>query len=154
MPGSGTIFQGFLISPDQCRAARALLSWTQAELAMQAGTIRANVVLFERGQGASAATRRRLQMALEGAGVIFVRADASGGPGVVLRAAAGDTRSAQPYLFDASFYEAQARLIAAVARQPAYTELREGFLALSRDYRLHARQLAGASRGEEKVLGR
>lgn len=138
---------GFLISPDQCRAARALMNWTQAELAMQAGVIRANVVLFERGHAASTVTRRRLQAALERAGIIFVRADAAGGAGVVLGAPAAEKhlKQLQPFAFDAHFYEAQARLIAQAARIPAYFDLREGFLSLSRDYFFHARHLATVS---------
>ena len=134
---------GFLISPDQCRAARALMNWTQAELAAQAGVIRANVVLFERGRTASTVTRRRLQTALERAGVTFVRADAAAGAGVV-RSIAAEKRP-QPFAFDSNFYEAQARLIAQVARIPAYFDLREGILSLSRDYFVHARRLAAVS---------
>ncbi len=139
------MLQGFLISPEQCRAARALLNWTQAELAGRAGTIRANVVMFERGQAASATTRRRLHGALAAAGVTFMRADTLGGLGVMLRATSHDAKDRQPFAFDSTFYETQARLIATVARHPAYSDLRDEFLSLSRDYYLHARQLAAAS---------
>lgn len=135
----------FIISPDQCRAARALLGWTQAELARRAATFRANVVAFEGGQATSALTRRRIQEALESAGVAFIRADADGGAGAVLKTA--EEKRRQPYPFDAHFYEAQARLIAAVARQPAYSEMREGLLLLSRDYHLRARHMADADTG-------
>ena len=138
---------GFLLSPEQCRAARALVNWTQAELGSQAGVIRAKVVLFERGQTVSAVTRRRLQTALERGGVAFVRADASGGLGVVLSVPIAE-KQLQPYAFDSNFYGAQARLIAQIARIPAYFDLREGFLALSRDYFSHARRLAAFSARE------
>jgi transcriptional regulator with XRE-family HTH domain len=136
---------GFLLSPDQCRAARALVNWTQAELGSLAGIIRAKVVAFERGQTVSAVTPRRLQTALERAGVAFVRADAIGGAGVVLRGREAEKRR-DPYPFDSDFYGAQARLIAQLARVPAYFDLREGFLSLSRDYFLHAQRLASAPR--------
>ncbi len=142
------MLQGFLISPEQCRAARALLNWTQAELASRAGTIRANVVMFERGQTASATTRRRLHQALEAAGVMFMRADAVGGAGVMLRPT--ETKDPQPYVFDSNFYEAQARLIARVARHPAYSDLREGILSLSRDYYLQARHLSAVNAAAQK----
>ena len=145
---------GFLIAADHCRAGRALLGWTQAQLAATAGVIRANVVLFEGGQSASPVTRRRIQEALESAGVMFVRPDASGGPGVVLRSLGTEAKPRQPYAFDSSFYEAQARLIASVARHPAYTDLRDAFLSLSRDYYLQARQLAAAAGSSPSPLGR
>lgn len=143
---------GFLILPDQCRAARALVGWTQAQLASQAGVVRANVVMFERGQAATAATRRRLQDALESAGVVFVRPDAAGGAGVML--ASAGTGKHQTYVFDSQFYESQARLIASVARHPAYLDLREGVLSLSRDYYLQARQLAAGAGSSTRPLDR
>lgn len=143
-----------LISSDQCRGARALLGWTQAELASRAGVIRANVVMFEGGHAASIATRRRVQEALEAAGVVFVRADSAGGAGVVLAAAASAATRPHSYAFDSQFYESQARLIASVARHPAYTDLRESLLSLSRDYYLQARQLATSGGASSRAIER
>ena len=72
--------------PEQCRAARGLLGWTQEELAERAGVSRSTVRGFENGQhelhrGSAAVIRG----ALEGSGVILVGADEEAGPGVRLR---------------------------------------------------------------------
>jgi transcriptional regulator with XRE-family HTH domain len=73
------------LTPEQCRAARALLNWTQDELAVRAEISRSTVRGFESGQRelqrASAAAIRR---ALEGAKIVFIDADATCGPGVRL----------------------------------------------------------------------
>jgi transcriptional regulator with XRE-family HTH domain len=69
----------------QCRAARALLDWTQAVLAQAAGLGLSTVVDFERSRRTvSAAGRRAIRSALEEAGVIFVEAN-GGGEGVRLK---------------------------------------------------------------------
>jgi transcriptional regulator with XRE-family HTH domain len=77
---------GMPLTPQQCRAARGLLGWTQEDLAERAGVSRSTVRGFEGGQHephrASAAVIRG---ALEAAGVILVEADEEAGPGVRLR---------------------------------------------------------------------
>ena len=63
------------LTPQQCRAARGLLDWTQEELAGRAGVSRSTVRGFENGQhelhrGSAAVIRG----ALEAAGVILLDA--------------------------------------------------------------------------------
>lgn len=74
------------LTPEQCRAARGLLGWTQAALAAQAGVSRSTVRGFENGRHelhrASAAVIRG---ALETAGLILIDADDQAGVGVRLR---------------------------------------------------------------------
>jgi transcriptional regulator with XRE-family HTH domain len=76
---------GMPITPEQCRAARALLDWTQEDLAGRAGVSRSTVRGFENGQHelhrASAAVIRE---ALARAGVILIDRDDEAGPGVRL----------------------------------------------------------------------
>jgi transcriptional regulator with XRE-family HTH domain len=70
------------------RAARALLSWHQDELAEKAKIGLATLQRLERGQGVLAAhvsTVVKLQNALEKAGVRFFDEDELGGIGVRLR---------------------------------------------------------------------
>ncbi len=79
------------LTASQCRAARALLDWTQADLASGAcvspGTIRG----FEAGQRVlHRATATAIRQALEAAGVVLLGADAEGGEGVRRAGAAGD----------------------------------------------------------------
>ena len=74
------------LEPEQCRAARGLLDWTQEELAGRAGVSRSTVRGFENGQhelhrGSAAVIRG----ALEAAGVILLDPDQETGPGVRLR---------------------------------------------------------------------
>ena len=73
------------LTPEQCRAARGLLDWTQDELAAAAEVSRSTVRGFESGQrDMQRATMAAIRRALEGAGVSFQDADESGGPGVRL----------------------------------------------------------------------
>ena len=70
---------------EQCRAARALLDWNQAQLAEAAQVARQTVVDFERG--ARTPYRNNLnaiRAACESAGVEFITEN-GGGPGVRLR---------------------------------------------------------------------
>lgn len=55
------------------RAARSLLGWTQAELAVKADLSRKTVADFEQGKrSARNGTMRRLEFALRAAGVTFL----------------------------------------------------------------------------------
>jgi transcriptional regulator with XRE-family HTH domain len=77
------------LSPAQCRAARALLAWTQDELADRAAVSRGTVRGFETGQHAlRRATAAAMRRALEAAGVVLLDADAAGGAGVRFAASA------------------------------------------------------------------
>jgi transcriptional regulator with XRE-family HTH domain len=74
-----------LIGPDQFRAARALLGWSQTELARQAGMSLPTVkrVETERGPKVSDEARFALQQALSLGGIDFIDEN-GGGPGVRL----------------------------------------------------------------------
>ncbi|MEL7104621.1 MAG: helix-turn-helix domain-containing protein [Pseudomonadota bacterium] len=73
------------ISPAQCRAARALLSLSQEELAKAAGIATRTLVSFESGaRPAFKRTQNELRTALEAAGAEFIPSN-GGGPGVRLR---------------------------------------------------------------------
>ncbi len=80
-----------MMTPAQCRAARALADWSQQQLADAAGVGNATIRNFEAGRSSpQRATLDVLRRALEAAGVIFV--DENGeGPGVRLRKGYGDS---------------------------------------------------------------
>lgn len=70
------------IFPDQCRAARALLNWSQADLAERAKVAKQTLADFERGARTPyARTLADIRAALEGAGIEFI-APNGGGAGV------------------------------------------------------------------------
>jgi predicted transcriptional regulator len=75
------------VSIRQIKAARAMLSWSQEDLAKASGVSSPTIKRLEAGDGTlggRADTARAICTALEAAGVIFV--DANGeGPGVRLR---------------------------------------------------------------------
>lgn len=74
-----------LVSPAQCRAARALLGWSQATLADQAGVARRTVAHFEVGRRALLLrTRREIMETFQRAGIEFVWPAAPAGEGVRL----------------------------------------------------------------------
>lgn len=74
-----------ILLPEQCRAARGLLNWTQAELACSAGISRSTVRDFEgERHELHRATEDRLIRALEAAGVALLPPGFEG-PGVRLR---------------------------------------------------------------------
>jgi predicted transcriptional regulator len=74
-----------MITPAQCRAARALLDWTQQDLATAAGVGKVTVRQFELGSvEPRQATLTVMKMALEAAGVEFIDEN-GGGAGVRLR---------------------------------------------------------------------
>jgi DNA-binding XRE family transcriptional regulator len=69
-PTSNTAMADSLISPRQCRAARAWLGWTQRELAVQAGLDMQTVMNFEIGRGVPhKATAMALMMVFLRAGI-------------------------------------------------------------------------------------
>lgn len=75
------------MSPAQCRAARALLDWTQPNLAEKASLGLSTIVDFERSRrGVSEAGRMAVRAALESAGIEFTN---GGQPGVRMKAAGG-----------------------------------------------------------------
>ena len=73
------------MTPEQCRAARALLGWSQGKLSEAGKVARATLAEFEAGRRKPySRTLDDMRAALEAAGVIFV--DENGhGPGVRLR---------------------------------------------------------------------
>lgn len=74
-----------LVAP-QVRMARAALGLSVRELAERTGVADSTILRFETGRGAILATNLgRIQTVLEEAGVTFISADATGGPGVRLR---------------------------------------------------------------------
>ncbi|MCK0197758.1 helix-turn-helix domain-containing protein [Ancylobacter sp. 6x-1] len=79
-----------MITPIQMRAARALIGWTQLEVARAAGVSEMSVKNIERGvTDPRVSTLRAIQQAFEDAGVEFIDGPYSGdgGPGVRLRKA-------------------------------------------------------------------
>lgn len=64
------------ISPAQCRAARALLNWTQDTLAVKTGVALKTVRAFETERTKPlGVTRAAIKQALEKAGVEFLNGD-------------------------------------------------------------------------------
>ena len=74
-----------MITPAQCRAARALVDWSQQQLADAAKIGNATIRNFEGSKSEpQSATLDVMRRALEAAGVEFI-AENGGGPGVRLR---------------------------------------------------------------------
>ena len=82
-----------LITIEQLRAARALLGWSQTQLAQRAGMSLPTVkrVEAENGPRVSEEARQRLQQALESGGITFIDEN-GGGPGVRLRKRLGSKK--------------------------------------------------------------
>ena len=77
-----------MLSVAQLRAARALLGWSQGELAEASGLAIATIKRMESARGpmkSSAENVLKVQQALEDAGVIFIDQGDGRGPGVQLR---------------------------------------------------------------------
>lgn len=73
------------ISAGQCRAARALIGWSQDQLSTASKVAKATIANFETGKRTPYdRTLDDIEAALQGAGVIFV-AENGEGPGVRLR---------------------------------------------------------------------
>jgi ribosome-binding protein aMBF1 (putative translation factor) len=67
------------MSPEQCRAARSWLAWTQAELASKANVGLSTVKDYEGGKRTPIANNlEAMQRALEVAGMKFTRGTVSG----------------------------------------------------------------------------
>ena len=73
-----------MLTASQCRAARALLDWTQGNLAVVTGLSAVTIRAFERGGEMRDSNRTLLQLCFERAGVDFI-SENGGGPGVRLR---------------------------------------------------------------------
>ena len=74
-----------MVTPEQCRAGRALLAWSQQQLAAKARVAIVTVQQLEAGIGQPRwATLDVIRRALETAGVEFI-AENGGGAGVRLR---------------------------------------------------------------------
>lgn len=70
------------ISAEQCRAARALLGWSQLDLKEKSSVAQKTIADFERGARMPyERTLRDLQKALENAGIEFI-SENGGGAGV------------------------------------------------------------------------
>ena len=81
-----TIERGKFMTPEQCRAARALLGWSQGTLEERSGVARKTIADFEGGKKKRPyqQTLESIRSALEAAGVEFQDPD-NGGPGVRLQ---------------------------------------------------------------------
>lgn len=74
-----------MITPEQSRAGRGLLGWSQQQLANNAGVGLSTVRDFEKGRRTpTAGNADAIRAALEAAGVVFVEPNGLG-PGVRLR---------------------------------------------------------------------
>ena len=80
-----------MITADQCRAARALLRWTQKELAVRSGIGALAIRKFETGKTSPHhATLKLLRDTFEAAGIEFLSRDGQG-VGVQFRAGRRET---------------------------------------------------------------
>jgi len=72
-----------LITSEQCRAARAILDWTQAELAERVSISAVSLRNFEKGGEMRDSNLKLLRLTFEQAGVVFIPEN-GGGVGVRL----------------------------------------------------------------------
>ena len=74
------------LTPEQCRAARALLNWSQPDLAEATGIARQTITRFESGANLPHPNNRAtIREALEAAGIEFLPETKTKGVGVRLR---------------------------------------------------------------------
>ena len=74
------------ITPEQSRAARGLIGWSQTRVANAAGISLSTIRDFEtKTRTPFEENAESIRKALEKAGVIFLDADSRGGPGVRLK---------------------------------------------------------------------
>ena len=82
------------VSIRQIKAARALLDWTQEDLAAASGVSEPTIKRLEANDdpeiGGRPETAEKIQLALEAAGIYFIEEN-GGGPGVRLRKAPEET---------------------------------------------------------------
>ena len=74
-----------LSTVQQLRGARAMLGWSQKELADRSGLSVPTIKRLESGSGLLAirlSTLQKLQTTLEKAGILFLSEDETGGPGL------------------------------------------------------------------------
>ena len=84
------------LTPEQCRAARGLLNWSQSNLAGIAKVARATLAEFELGRRTPyARTLDDIQSALEAAGVEFTNGDQ---PGLRLRKQREDRKNLEEHI--------------------------------------------------------
>jgi transcriptional regulator with XRE-family HTH domain len=72
-----------MLTADQCRAARALLNWTQADLAERVSVSAVSIRAFEKGGEMRDSNQKLIRLTLEAAGVQFIPEN-GGGAGVRL----------------------------------------------------------------------
>lgn len=86
-----------VLTPQQLRAARALVGWSREDLAKKAGISPATVRGFELlAADSKHSTILRMRRALEIAGVEFIDDDGSKGPGARLVKSGRDTKRRSP----------------------------------------------------------
>lgn len=75
-----------MLESAQCRAARALLNWTQGDLSDKTSISAVSIRAFEKGGEMRNNNLKLLRLTFEAAGIQFLEeGDAAGGPGVALR---------------------------------------------------------------------
>lgn len=78
-----------VLTPEQCRAGRSLLSWSQDQLSVASGVAKATIANFELGKRTPyERTLEDIREALEAAGASFIaegQVSEGGGAGVRLR---------------------------------------------------------------------
>jgi DNA-binding XRE family transcriptional regulator len=81
-----------MLKPSQCRAARALLDWTQGELAKRTSISAVSIRAFEKGGEMRESNLRLLKLTFEAANLIFEDEGEviNGGVGVRFRGRLGD----------------------------------------------------------------
>lgn len=86
------------MSPEQCKAARFLLGWTQRELAEKSEVTQLTVHRFETGQSRlQRTTKKALKSTLQEAGIRFLEsAGEPGEPRVILRDGSGVALGGEP----------------------------------------------------------
>ncbi|OAP39262.1 DNA-binding protein [Sinorhizobium saheli] len=72
-----------MITPEQCRAARALLDWTQTELSARVSISAVSIRAFEKGGEMRDSNLKLIRLTFERAGVVFIPEN-GGGAGVRL----------------------------------------------------------------------